>query len=380
VQVTYQPSAMEFSGRLASFPIGDILQWAHNDQRAGTLVIRRSGSEKRIFLRDGDVVACFSDDPAEFFGQHLLVNGLLDEKDLIRALKHCQKTGQKLGDALQTLGILALEQVQEALRHHVENQVCDIFLWRSGIFYFAADSLASELELAQPLSGVALAMEGSRWSDEAQQVRRVFVHDNVVLQRGRKAPQGLLTPLERRIFRAVDGKLSLGELYNEVRGSYYRFLQAAYRLAVMGALDIESVGDHSDSGSAELRLADLLIEQVTEEQAVFLRHHLAVPFDALERYVPVWLFPLSTEAAGRLGDTMLQFYRRIDGIAELGALLAGLDPAERSRRMDWLVLQLRNRTLALLPRPVADLELAPESADSAEERGRWWRRLRPEES
>lgn len=371
---------MEFSGRLASFPIGDILQWAHNDQRAGALVVRRSGSEKRIFLRNGDVVACFSDDPAEFFGQHLLVNGLLDEKDLIRALKHCQKTGQKLGDALQTMGILPTEKVQEALRHHVENQVCDIFLWRSGIFYFAAESLASELELSQPLSGVALAMEGSRWIDEAQRVRRVFVHDNVVLQRGRKAPQGLLTPLERRIFRAVDSKLSLAELYNEVRGSYYRFLQAAYRLAVVEALDIESVGDHSDSGSAELRLADLLIEQVTEEQAVFLRHHLAVPFDALEHYVPVWLFPLSSEAAGRLGDAMLEFYRRIDGVVELGALLSGLAPAERSRRMDWLVLQLRNRTLALLPRPVAELESARESADAGEVRDLWWRRPRPHEA
>ena len=189
-----------------------------------------------------------------------------------------------------------------------------------------------------------------------------------------------MTPLERRVFRAVDGKLSLAELYNEVRGSYYRFLQATYRLAVVEALDIESVGDHSDSGSAELRLADLLIEQVTEEQAVFLRHHLAVPFDALERYVPVWLFPLSSEAAGRLGEAMLEFYRRIDGTVELGALLSGLEPAERSRRMDWLVLQLRNRTLALLPRSVGELEFVRASADSADERDLWGRRLRPREA
>jgi len=34
---------MEFSGRLSAFPIGDILQWAHNDQRTGSLVVRRSG-------------------------------------------------------------------------------------------------------------------------------------------------------------------------------------------------------------------------------------------------------------------------------------------------------------------------------------------------
>lgn len=370
---------MEFSGRLASFPIGDILQWAQNDHRSGALVIRRSGSEKRIFLRDGEVVACFSDDPAEFFGQHLLVNGLLDENDLIRALKHCQRTGQKLGDALQTMGLLPADKVQAALRQHVENQVCDIFLWRSGIFYFAAESLASELELRTPLSAVALAMEGSRWSDEAQRVRRIFVHDNVVLQRGRKAPQGLLTPLERRVFRAVDEKMTLAELYNEVRGSHYRFLQATYRLVVVEALDIESVGDHSDSGSAELRLADLLMEQVTEEQAVFLRHHLAIPFDALEHYVPVWLERPPQEAEALLAEPLRDFYRAIDGKTELGSLLSGISPEERAQRMDWLVLQFRSRALVLLPLPLAEIERrgGPAGASSGE-RDTWWRRVVPQ--
>jgi hypothetical protein len=70
---------MEFSGRLAAFPIGDILQWAHNDRRTGSLVVRRSGCEKRVFFRDGEIAACFSDDAAEFFGQHLLVTGQVDE-------------------------------------------------------------------------------------------------------------------------------------------------------------------------------------------------------------------------------------------------------------------------------------------------------------
>lgn len=368
---------MEFSGRLASFPIGDILQWAQNDHRSGALVIRRSGSEKRIFLREGYVVACFSDDPAEFFGQHLLVNGFLDESQLIEALTHCQKTGQKLGDALQTMGLLPAERVQEALRQHVENQVCDIFLWRSGIFYFAAESLARELELRAPLSAVALAMEGSRWADEALQVRRIFVHDNVVLRRGRRAPQGLLTPLERRIYRSVDEQLTLAELYNEVRGSHYRFLAAAYRMVVVEALDIESVGDHSDSGSAELRLADLLIEQVTEEQAIFLRHHLAIPFDALENYVPVWLHRPSVEEEKHLAEPMLELYRAIDGKAGLGVLLAEVLPEERARRMDWLILQFRKGALALLPVPVAELELSGGSPEGEAGHDPWWRRLMP---
>lgn len=367
---------MEFSGRLAAFPISDILQWAHNDRRTGALVVRRSGSEKRIYLRDGDIVACFSDDPAEFFGQHLLVNGQLQEAGLIRALTHCQKTGQRLGAALVELGLLSADQVEANLRQQIEDQVCDIFVWRSGIFFFAAESLPSDQEVREPIPAVALAMEGSRWSDEFQRIRRVFVHDNIVLQRGRKAPQGLLSPLERRIFRLVDGQLTLAELYNEVRGSYCRFLQAAYRLAVVEALDIGAVGDHADSASTELRLADLLIEQVTEEQAVFLRSHLAVPFDVLEGCVPVWVRRPDTDEQARMSPGVREFYRRIDGSSNLASLLGDAKIEERARRMDWLILQLRKGAIALLPLPVEQLE-AESSADDSE---RWWRRLLPQRS
>ncbi|MGE0641060.1 MAG: DUF4388 domain-containing protein [Thermoanaerobaculia bacterium] len=362
---------MEFSGRLAAFPIGDILQWAQNDRRTGALVVRRSGSEKRIFLRDGAIVACFSDDPAEFFGQHLLVNGQLQEPALIRALTHCQKSGQRLGAALVELGLLGADEVEAALRQQIEDQVCDIFVWRSGIFYFAAEALPAEQELREPIAAVAVAMEGSRWADEFQRIRRVFVHDNIVLQKGRKAPQGLLTPLERRIFRLVDGHLTLAELYNEVRGSYCRFLQAAYRLAVVEALDIGVVGDHADSVSTELRLADLLIEQVTEEESVLLRRQLAVPFDVLERFVPLRVRAIPADELQRMGPELRELQAQIDGARTLGDLLGAASGDEQVRRMDWILLQLRKGSLALLPAAVEELER------EVPEGGRWWRRLIP---
>ncbi len=367
---------MEFSGRLASFPIGDILQWASNDRRTGALVVRRSGAEKRIYLRDGGVVACFSDDPAEFFGQHLLVQGLIEEASLIRALTHCQRKGQRLGAALVELGILPSDKVEAALRLQIQDQVCDIFVWRSGIFYFAAESIPAEQELQDPIPAVALAMEGSRWADEFQRIRQVFVHDNIVLQRGRKAPQGLLTPLERRIYRTVDGQQTLAELYTEVRGSYTRFLQAAYRMAVSEALDIGAVGDHSDSASTELRIADLLIEQVSEEESVFLRSRLAVPFDAIEKSVPVWVRrPIETELA-KMSSEERELCSQIDGSRELRSILGPLRADERARFMDAVVLQLRDGAIALLPVALDRLE---ETASSTEG-GRWWRKLVPQRS
>jgi len=70
---------MEFSGRLAAFPPAELLQWAHHERRTGALVFRRSRRQKRVFFEKGEVVACLSDDPADYYGQHLQLYGYLTE-------------------------------------------------------------------------------------------------------------------------------------------------------------------------------------------------------------------------------------------------------------------------------------------------------------
>jgi hypothetical protein len=362
---------MEFSGRLAAFPISDILQWAQNDRRTGALVVRRSGNEKRVYFRDGDVVACFSDDAAEFFGQHLLVRGFVDEPKLIQTLTYCKRSGHRLGGALVELGILAPEAVAAALREHVEDQVCELFLWKSGIFFFTNEAVPEDQELPQPLPSAAVALEGSRRADEHARFRRLFVHDKIQLERGRKRSKAP-TPIDQRVLRAAEGEpRALVELYGDVRGSWYRFLDSAYRLTVEGALDIAEVGEATDSHSTELRLADLLMEQVADEQTVFLRQHLAVPFEALARFVPVWVRPPDADEESRMSEPVRDFYALIDGKADLASLLESVGGEERSRRMDRLVLQLRKGALALLPAPLDELD-----TDDDGGRVRFWRRLR----
>src|SRR5688500_20209083 len=104
---------MEFSGRLAAFPPSDILQWVHNDRRSGALVLRRSGRTKRVYFDRGNVVACTSDDPAEYYGQLLLIYGYIGELELMQALQRCQQEENvRLGAALREVGLLSEEDSQ----------------------------------------------------------------------------------------------------------------------------------------------------------------------------------------------------------------------------------------------------------------------------
>jgi hypothetical protein len=367
---------MEFSGRLSAFPPSDLLQWALNDRRTGALVVRRSEREKRIYFHSGEVIACISNDPAEFYGQHLVLNGHLKADQLFEALTFCTTNGLRLGTALLELGLLTPEVVQQTLRAQIEDVICDLFLWERGVFYFQAEMPLEEEILPEPIHAIGLIMEGTRWLDDYRRIRKLFVHDNMVLRRGARWPGGAdLAPVERRIAREVDGQRTLADLYKIVRGSYFRFLAAAYRLAVAAVFDIDSVGEPVDRGSHEMSVYDLLLEQAAEEQSLVAHRHMAVPLDLLERCYPVWVAEPSAEEQKRMPVRARDFYARFDGKTSLGEAFSG-DPRLRGREMDLLMLQLQKGRLAILPATVEQLEQeATRNAQPALER--WWRRVFP---
>jgi hypothetical protein len=367
---------MEFSGRLKAFPPSDLLQWALNDRRTGALVVRRSEREKRVYFHAGEVIACLSNDPAEFYGQHLLLNGYLEQEQLFQALTYCTTQGVRLGRALNELGMMTPEGVQQTLRAQIEEQICDLFLWERGVFYFQAEMPLEEEILPEPIHAIGLIMEGTRWLDEYQRIRKLFVHDNMVLRKGAAWPGNQLSGVEKRMVAELDGRRTLAELYRVVRGSHFRFLEAAYRLAIAGVLDIESVGEPSDSGSTrEMSLYDLLLEQATEEQILVAHRHMAVPLDLLERWVPVWVAEPGPDEQKRMPARARDFYARLDGRTTLGDAFSG-DARLRGREMDLLLLQLQKGRLALLPAPVAELE-AEAVRRSEAPLDRWWQRVFP---
>lgn len=364
---------MEFSGRLAAFPPGDLLQWARNDRRTGALVVRRTDREKRIYFHAGDVVGCLSTNPDEYYGQYLLLNGHLDERQLLRALSECTKSGRRLGAVLLDQGLLTPEAVQQTLRRQIEDLVCDLFLWERGVFYFRSEMPPEEEILPEPIDTIGLAMQGARWVDELTRIRRVLVHDNVVLARGARWPGEGISPLEQRVAEAVDGESTLGEVCRAIRGSTFRLLEAAFRLCVGSVLDIASVGEDADRSTHEMSLHDVLLEQATEEQVLVARRHMAVPLDLVERCFPVWVGEPTAEERGRMPARARDFYARFDGRTSLGDAFS-TDARQRGRELDLLLLQLQKGRLALLPAPLDRLER------EADERGepplkRWWRRI-----
>ena len=356
---------MDFSGHLSAFPAASILQWAANERRTGALVVRSSRCEKRILFRDGEVLACLSDDAGESYGRYLILNGHLTEEDLVHALQRCRQNGHRLGAVLVELDLLSEDEARETLRRQFSDSVCDIFLWAQGIFYFEAKEPLAEELLPAPINTLGLVLEGTRWIDEMARIREVLTHDNVVLRYGPEYPVRELTTYEARVGAMVDGRSNLAELYATIRGSYFRFLDTAYRLCQRQVLDISKVGEPSEPASVDLKLSELILERAADS----LR---AIPVSALGRLFPVLTLLPDRNRRSRYSESVLDFLTALDGHTALEDLLSA-DRDQAEQQIAAILVEMRQKRLALLPAPPKNLDEAAERRGEPKT-GRWWRR------
>jgi len=346
---------MEFSGRLAAFPPSELLQWAQNERRTGSVVFRRSRRQKRLYFKGGAVVACLSDDPADYYGQHLLLNGYLNEPQLVDALSYCTRSGKRLGLALTELELLSREQVQTSLSQQIADSVCGLFLWNHGVFYYEEDLPPEEEILPEPIDPMSLVLEGTRWIDEYNRFRKVFPHDNVVLQRGPQWPGENLSPVQRRVSEMVDGQKTLAKIHWRLKGSSFRVLEGAYQLCMNEILDLGTVGEAMDNTSLEINVYDLLLEQAVEEETRSHATAPTLPLALLGGMRPVWVRQPTARDVSQLPEELRLLVARFDGTLPLEQLV----PESRKTAAEWdfFVEHLRKGNLALIPASPDELEV-----------------------
>lgn len=348
---------MEFSGRLAAFPPAELLQWANNERRTGSLVFRRSRRQKRVFFEKGEVVACLSDDPADYYGQHLQLYGYLTESKLVDALSHCTRSGKRLGLALTELELLSRKEVRRTLAQQISDSVCGLFLWNHGVFFFEEDAPPREEILPEPIQTMGLVLEGTRWIDDFARFRRVFPHDNIALRKGPAWPGGDLAPVEARIAEVIDGERSLAKIHWRIKGSYFRILEAAYQMCIREILDISTIGEPLETTSLEINVYDLLLEQAVEEQVAMGDRSPSLSMGVVGGLRPVWTQTLSRADLATLPAELQALARRFDGRLQLSELL----PETRGDHAPWdfFVEYLRKGNLALVPNADLASRLTP---------------------
>lgn len=344
---------MEFTGRLTAFPAANLLQWAAHERASGTLVVRRTKREKRVALRAGRVVDCRSNQPQELFGQYLIAHGLLDAASVIEALARARAGKRALGEALAESGRLPLETLRDALERAIRESVQDLFLWQRGVFYFE-EGAPGRRTLEVAIDSSELVLEGTRWMDEWERLRKVLVDDAVTVEPGPHHGDGSLDPYARRIARLVAAETPLGRLYEHTGGVQFPFLEAVSRLIEGGVLAIARVEGTADADSRELDLREVLLG-VDGDDVLLGQDRAILPVETFESLVPAWIHPPANRELAALAPGQRAFLEGFDGRATLRRLLA-TEPEARADQMELLLLELRRRNVLLLPASVADVE------------------------
>jgi hypothetical protein len=226
---------MPLTGTFSTMPFADLLQWLGDSRRSGTLSVALEFEERYIRFEIGRVVAYGSDDPMA-----------RDLAGLLRAIEVQARSQMPLGDVLQAqLGVDA-DQLEAAVRKHIEETVLGLFLWPDGRFTFTEASgvptpeevawMPPEYHLGEPLDVREILMEGMRRLDEWTRIVKVLPSDDVQLHA--LGPADDLPILED--IAAHPEPPTLGELLAERGDSRFGICEQLFRAFERGLLAVEA--------------------------------------------------------------------------------------------------------------------------------------------
>ncbi len=203
---------MSISGNLRTMPFADILQWVSQSRKTGTLAVEGDPFHKKIYFREGLVVAAASDNPKEFLGYYLVGWGYVGEDELQELLDMQDRHGTLLGELLVIVGHLTRQELLNILQVKTEEAIYELFLWDEGDFRFLENILPAKK--FQPL-GVAvdtLVLEGVRRRDEWLRCRTMIPDASWVPRVVRAVDVQSMGPTELSILREITGRNSIEEI------------------------------------------------------------------------------------------------------------------------------------------------------------------------
>ncbi len=203
---------MSISGNLKTMPFPDLLQWVSQSRKTGTLALDGPVFKKKLYFREGKVVASASDNPREFLGYYLVGWNFVAEDELQELLDMQDRHGALLGELLVIIGRLSREELAEVLRVKTEASIFDMFLWQEGEFRFLEAILPTKKFDPLDIAVDHLVLEGVRRLDEWERSRDVIGGDDWIPEVVGALDVNALTSGHRGILCEINGTNSIEDI------------------------------------------------------------------------------------------------------------------------------------------------------------------------
>lgn len=229
---------MGISGNLRTMQLEELLQWLSLSQKTGTLQFGGEKVSKKIFFKDGLIVASASNKPEEYLGHFLVSRGLLNEQTLSKAIELQEASGMLLGKILTTRGWLTDENLHAMLRLKTEESIYDIFSWEEGEFEFVDGLLPESQMVPMALEVTGIIMEGVQRVDELRRIRKLIPHGNAIPVQIAEWSFEELNAGQRQILELVNDERTVEDIRLETHSSEFHVARVFYRQWQEGRLKV----------------------------------------------------------------------------------------------------------------------------------------------
>ncbi len=210
-------------------PFPDLLQWVAVSRKTGTLALEGNPYKKKLYFRDGLVVAASSENPKEFFGYYLVGWGYVAEDELQELLDMQESHGTLMGELLVIVGRLSREDLLQILQIKTEETIYELFLWEEGDFRFLENILPAKKFQPLHIPVDMLILEGVRRTDEWMRCREKISDARWIPKVVRAVDVNELGSTELSILREINGSNSIEEIALACRLALFHVLLFVYQ-------------------------------------------------------------------------------------------------------------------------------------------------------
>ncbi|MDQ3987482.1 MAG: DUF4388 domain-containing protein [Actinomycetota bacterium] len=330
-------------GSLDDFGLEDILWLIDHAENTGELAVTRPNGSGRLFFRDGKIYCAESDFLREPLADQLVRTTGVAATQLEEAQSRKATSGERLGEALLTVGAVDEDGLGEVFRTRVEDAAFELLRREFGEFAWESGAKAEpEFSLSLSVEELLDAVAG-RFSD-LEKVREVIPSETSVPAISAVVPEGAtevtVTAEQWRLVALVDGTRSFEDIGGLARLSDFYVMKTVRPLAERGLIRVADTPVEAFQAAAAAR-AEAAVEEKPFEIALVctgnrVRSPMAEAFlRALLKGEPVELLsvgvesygsqppiPAAVAAAAELGGDLSQ--HRARGLAEVDLSSADL--------------------------------------------------------
>lgn len=275
-------SVLYLESHLEVMEQSDLLQWFLYSRKTGACNFSHGHKNRKLYIRDGRIIACESNEPHLLLGQFLISSGRIAPEVLRKSMMIQEHSGVSLGNILIEAGAISEEELTRLVVAKAEETVLGLAEWKSGVFRFVPDVMPSGTAMNVDLSIQHVLLEGARRIDEMDRALETLHSPHTILHKtDRPVDEPTVASfMGRRLYELIDGQRTTAELVLQCRTSQYVAYTFLARLVERGHVRVgeeQAIPNEPDNRDRP----DLAL---TELQQLVVNDHFEAALDLIDRH------------------------------------------------------------------------------------------------